>query len=474
LNWRQDSGEISEVVHEQSVQILEEVGFCVPEQETLARLKAASFLVNEDTCMVRVPREMVTEALGSLPKDLGLYNRDRGRKHNFKDRSYFMGAGTPVSVTDLETGERREALRRDVRDFVILQDALPNVDVVRPTLTATDYGECSDLIEIAELLRYTNKPIVHRTLAPERVGAAVEMLAAVAGSEEELRKRPNFATLYCPISPAYFTIENIRCMLAWAGFGIPITLLSMAMGGASAPATLLGELVVINLELLAWIVALQHLFPGTPLLYGSVSSVLDMRTGLLPLGSPERGMVNSGAAVMGAYYGIPSMCGGLSTDAKELDIQAGFEKSVTAFPLMMENASIIYGVGAVDAGAAISYTQMVMDNEIIGGLKRMMEGITIHDLTEEVQIIKANIPRGNFLKEKHTQRNYKRHWYPKLLNREAYDTWVVDRNSVEENSRDLARELLKDHQSVKLTSTTEAEMERILRRYLGPNFALDG
>jgi trimethylamine:corrinoid methyltransferase-like protein len=120
------------------------------------------------------------------------------------------------------------------------------------------------------------------------------------------------------------------------------------MGGASAPATLLGELIVINTDILAWIVVLQILFPGTPLIYGSVSAVLDMKTGLLPLGAPERGMINSGAAIMGHYYGIPSMCGGLSSDAKELDAQAGFEKVNTAIPLLQQNASIIYGVGAVD------------------------------------------------------------------------------------------------------------------------------
>jgi trimethylamine--corrinoid protein Co-methyltransferase len=247
----------------------------------------------------------------------------------------------------------------------------------------------------------------------------------------------------------------------------------MAMGGASAPATLLGELLVINLEILAWIIVLQILFPGTPLIYGSVSSVLDMRTGILPLGSPERGMINSGAAIMANYYGIPSMCGGLSSDAKEVDVQAGFEKAVTAFPLLAEGASIIYGVGAVDAGAAISFNQMVMDNELIGGLRRMMTGITLHDLDEEAALIKSNIPRGNFMKEKHTRRNYKRHWQPELLNKEAYETWMKKSIRVAEKSREKAKDILDSHQPPRLPIETESEIERILRKNLGDNFSLD-
>ena len=238
------------------------------------------------------------------------------------------------------------------------------------------------------------------------------------------------------------------------------------LSAEAAPATLLGELVVINLEILAWIVALQHLYPGTPLMYGSVSSVLDMRSGILPLGAPERGMINSGAAIMGGYYGMPSMCGGLSTDAKDLDLQSGFEKALTAFPLLMEDASIIYGVGAVDAGAAISYDQMVMDNEMIGGLRRMTEGISLHDLTEEIALIEANIPRGNFMKEKHTRSHYKQHWQPQILNREAYETWISHRQDIKSLSQAKAQDLLASHQPASLAADAESEIEKILRKHV--------
>ena len=384
-----------------------------------------------------------------------------------------MGAGTPVNVFDLKTGARRPATRQDVCDLVTLQDALPQVDIVRPTVTATDQGHGSDLVEIAELLRRTGKPVVHRTLSPERVDAAFEMLAAIAGGEDVFRARPNFATLYCPISPGYYTPENVRCMLRWAKHGVPITLLSMAMGGASAPATLLGELVVINTDILAWITALQTLYPGTPLLYGSVSAVLDMRTGLLPLGAPERGMINSGAAIMGHYYGIPSMCGGLSSDAKALDAQAGFEKAVTAMPLFWEGADIIYGVGATDAGSTISYVQMVLDDEYIAGLRRLLQGITAHDLDEEVALIKENTPRGNFLKARHTRRTFRQHWQPAILSRDTYETWQSKGETIEDLCRRKAQDVLAQHQPPPLPAKVEAEMERIMRRYLGPDFHFD-
>jgi len=464
---------IADLVHEKSIEILNEVGFCVPDLPTLKRLSSAGFIVDLETQMVRIPPDLFTEALQRIPKNVQLYDRAGEIPTEFGNFSHFMGAGTPVNVFDLENGTRRSATRQDVRQLVTVQDALDQVDIVRPTVTATDYGEASDLVEIAELLRHTTKPVVHRTLGPDRVESAVEMLIAVAGSEGAMRERPHMATVYCPVSPGYFTPENVKCMLLWAEHGVPITLLSMAMGGASAPATLLGELVVINADLLAWMVVLQILYPGTPMLYGSVSAVLDMRTGILPLGAPERGMVNSGAALMGRHYGMPSMCGGLSADAKQLDAQAGFEKAVTAIPLLLEDASIIYGVGATDAGSTISYTQMILDNELIGGLRRMRQGIDLHDIEEEVALIKANTPRGNFLKAKHTRIHYNDHWDPGILSRDAYETWSERGQTIESRCRQNAIDIIQQHQPERLSPSTEAELERILRRTFGQDFHFD-
>ena len=434
----------------------------------LGRLDKAGFTVDHESQMVRIPPVLLDSAISGINRSFCLYDRN-GKPAALTDhKSAFMGAGTPVNVFDLETGLHRPAAQADVSKLVRLQEALPEVDIVRPAVTATDQGECSDLVEIAELIRNCSKPMVHRTLSADRVDAAVEMLIAAAGSEEAFREKPNFATLYCPISPSYFTPENIRCMIRWAEYGVPITILSMAMGGASAPVTLLGELVVINTEILAWIVVLETLYPGTPLLYGSVSAVLDMRSGLLPLGAPERGMINGGAARMGHYYGLPSMCGGLSSDAKELDSQAGYEKCLTAVPLLLEGANIIYGVGAVDAGNTISYQQMILDNEFIAGLRRLVEGISVHDLDEEVDLIKANTPRGNFLKAKHTRSHFGEHWQPDILSREPYESWLAKGESIEDICRNKAKQILEDKQPL-IEESVEIELERILKQYI-PDF----
>jgi trimethylamine--corrinoid protein Co-methyltransferase len=165
--------------------------------------------------------------------------------------------------------------------------------------------------------------------------------------------------------------ENVRNIMGFASHGVPVTVLSMAMGGASAPTTLLGELLVINAEVIGYIAAIQALFPDAPVLYGSVSSVLDVRSGLLALSVPESGLIHAGCAAMARLYGLRSMCAGFRTDAQALDGQAAFEKVVTVLPVLQEGADIIYGVAATDSGGTASFIQAVMDDEMADGLRQM-------------------------------------------------------------------------------------------------------
>ena len=54
---------IADLVHEQSVDILIDVGFCVPDHELLTRLAGEGFLVNHENQMVQLSPELLDQAL---------------------------------------------------------------------------------------------------------------------------------------------------------------------------------------------------------------------------------------------------------------------------------------------------------------------------------------------------------------------------------------------------------------------------
>ena len=454
--------DLTSIVHEHSAELLGELGVCIPEAGILERLRRAGLPVDAETQMVRFPPEALEELLGRAPRTLDLYARDGQSAVPFNEGPRFMGSGTPAAVFDLETGERRPSTRQDVIDMVRLEDALPEVDLVRPTMTATDVPGDSSLLEIADCFRNTSKHVVHRVLSLEMVERATALAAAVVGGEEILRRRPIMSVIYCPISPSYMTTESVQCVFGFAAHAVPVTVLSMAMGGASAPVTLLGELVVINTEVIGYIAAIQALHPGAPVLYGTVSSVLDMRTGLLPLGAPERGMVNAGGALMAQHYHLRSMCAGISSDAKELDAQAGFEKALTVIPVLQAGADIIYGIASTDSGSTASFTQAVLDAEMIGGLRRMLQGIEVHDLAEEMAMIKRLTPRGNFLTEQHTREHFKANWMPQLFSRVHYTLWQEEGRSMAQVVRAHTRRLLAEHKPPPLSEAAETAVRNIL------------
>jgi trimethylamine:corrinoid methyltransferase-like protein len=77
------------------------------------------------------------------------------------------------------------------------------------------------------------------------------------------------------------------------------------------------------------------------------------------------------------------------------------------------------------------------------------------------------------MKEVHTRLNYKRHWQPGVFSHETYETWQEHGHSIEAICRQKAGEVLGSHQPKRLSPKVEAELERVLRRFLGPDFGFD-
>ena len=411
-----------EELHAATLQILEEVGFRVPDKETLAAVEKAGLRVDWDAQCIRFSGQQVNDAIASAPKEVRIYSHPSDGFVSLGTTTRFMPSGTGVAIFDIESGQRRDSRARDVSDLVKLQEVLKNVDIARSMVTALDFGENSDLVECYLLLRHTHKPFMHRTLGEKNARCLVRMGEIVAGGPEELRRKPPFTVVYCPKTPLSMSPEAVRSMLTFAAAGVPILVLSMAMGGATAPMTLPGELLVINAEVLAGITIVQTLYPGTPVMYGSVASVLDMKTAVLALGAPERGLLNTLCAELAQRYGIPSVMGGLSSDAKEFDEQAGFEKAVTAWPLMGK-ASLVFGMGMMDSANTYAFEQLVLDNELAGAMKRACGGLAPGSFAEELALIKEVGITGEYISTDHTLRYYKSHWQPEFITRSPFERW---------------------------------------------------
>jgi len=138
----------------------------------------------------------------------------------------------------------------------------------------------------------------------------VEMAAVITGSINKLIERPIMSFATCPVSPLKLISECCEIIMESARYGMTVNILSMAMAGGSSPVNLAGTLVTHNAEVLGGIVLNQLTRKGSPVIYGSSTTAMDLRFGAATVGTPECAMISAAVARLARYYSLPSYVAG--------------------------------------------------------------------------------------------------------------------------------------------------------------------
>ncbi|MBT8339100.1 MAG: trimethylamine methyltransferase, partial [Desulfatitalea sp.] len=285
----------------------------------------------------------------------------------------------------------------------------------------------------------------------------VHKLASVlAGSKAALTKRPFFSVITNPISPLTIDAETLKILEYCARHAIPVTCAPAPIAGATAPATLGGVLAQLHAEALAGVALVQFFAPGARVLYGAVPSTMDLRTMYLAIGSVETSMLNTAAVALAHRYRLPIYASAGLTDAKVPDIQAGFEKGVSNLLVGLAGADFVHlAAGMLDSGNAIALEQYVIDNEILGMIRRILDGIDITKETLALNCIEKVGPGGHFITEDHTlEHMMTQFFYPALSVRMPYDSWTREgRPTSVSRAREVVTKILSAHEGVLDTRT---------------------
>jgi trimethylamine--corrinoid protein Co-methyltransferase len=455
-----------ERVDEATMGVLERTGVAVYERQSLDVLEENGAPVDRASSRARLPERMVREALERAPSRVKLAGRHGGRNVELgSGRTYFTNSLQGIKVLQLGSGEVRDSLLSDIPVFAKLVDALPNIDFYGVTVVAHDVpGEFHYLKELAAAVENTTKHIEHGCHGTAMAKAYVRIAQVVSGGEEELRKNPAVSSFGCPVSPLQFDRANTEAMVECAKAGMPYDVLSMAMAGASSPMTLAGTLTMINAEVLAGMTICELLNPGTPVIYGSVASIMDMRTGVMALGAPERPVLNGAVVQMAHSYGLPSLVGGMSTDGKLPGPQVLMEKAITGLPPALAGSDVVFGAGLLDSATTYSPEQLVIDNEVAGAIARVNTGMTAgaEDIAQD--LIERVGPGGSFLGTRHTMEHMRKSiWTPELCDRNIYDNWLrLGAKGMREKAGERAKEMLEGHGVKPLDKEQKQEIEGIL------------
>jgi trimethylamine--corrinoid protein Co-methyltransferase len=209
-----------------------------------------------------------------------------------------------------------------------MADALENVHgLYKSVMWLYDEPKiCNSQMLVGEMLKNSTKGMtwVYNTGAEHEVSDLVKLWEIAAGGAEGLRQKPHVLGHVIINPPRVVDINYTDWLIGFCDAGIPVTVYSALMGGATGPATLAGMLVQAVAETLALVVQVQSHKPGHPLCFCGFNPSMDMRTGLWSFGNPEYGTVGAGIAAMAEHYGVP--CVGFTiNDSCDTDEQAAPE-----------------------------------------------------------------------------------------------------------------------------------------------------
>jgi len=453
-----------------SIDILENIGFYVPHEEMLSIAHDNGANVDFKQKVVKVSEAVVRKCIETAGKKFTVFGIDKNKNARFGygDQNFLSSSSQYIWI-DLISGKRFNPKLDNIRDAIIVADNLSNINIVGQMGVPSDVDvKHKDIICFLEQLKYTGKPPYVFVNNGRSAKTIIKMCEAIRGSKEELVKYPFMETFVEPISPLRYLRESIEALIEFASYGMPIGIGPMAMTSSTAPCTIAGTLTVENTDILSAVVLSQFINPGTPINYWGTCHIMDLSTTSISFGSPEQALLGIALNQLGDYYGFPVGTNTGLSDAILPDSQSGVERGITATLTALAGSSIFGHVGICGPDQGFSIDEMIIEDEMIGYIRRVLKGFEVNDETIALDTIKKVGRNGNFLVEDHTLKYFKKDiWFPTIYNRFGYDNWVKQQEkTLLEKSRKKMKAILDKEPKVYLSKEQEKDLKNIAGEYL--------
>ena len=451
-------------IHKTSMDVFEEVGVKIAYKPIMNLWKkAGGEVVDEENMIVRMGRDIVEKCIKSAPSEITLCGRDpRNDLILSGTRTHIGTGGTALNILDIETGERRPTNIRDVAAAARVCDALDNIDFFVITCFPCEIEKPKvDVNRFYAAIQNTSKHVMGGVYTVEGIRQLARMAELIAGSKDAFAKRPFMSMITCIMSPLLLDKDYTELMETACSLNIPLATPAAPMAGSTSPASLAGTLVQMNVEALSGIVTTQLLNPGHPTLYSVVPTTTDLRTGAFCFGSIEMGMMNAAASQLARYYELPIYNTAGPTESKVPDSQAAYEPAMNVLMSAMSGANYIHdAAGLLESGLTIALESYVIDDEISGMAKRVLQGIEVDEERLAFECIKRVGPAGNYLSDELTIKLMnKEFYYPKLADRKPYMVWEQEgKKTTEERAREKVKVILAEHKPLPIPEEIDAQI----------------
>lgn len=414
-----------ETLHKASLRILEKNGISFQEEETISLFKDKGFCVENST--VFFTPDDVDKAIESTPSSFTLHARNPENTLHVGGDDWVVlpTLGAPF-VAELD-GSQRPGTMADYDIICKLVQTSKHVGMcgfkhVEPSDVDTNTAYLDMLYSNIIL---SDKPFMGSTDTVCAAEDTMKMAAITFGGHDKIQDTPVTIGLINPLSPLQYAEEMAGSIRIYASAGQPVIIVNMIMGGTSGPVSLPGMLALMNAEILAGIVLAQLVNKGTPVVYGTTSCPTNMRSGAATIGSPETYKINSAVTQLARHYNLPCRTGGSLTDALIPDAQALAEGALCLSTSIRNGANfILHACGMIGTYIAMNFEKWLIDEELCGIVREMLQPITISDETIDVDTILSVGAGGNYLTAPSTLKNCRTAFYENALyNKADHNQW---------------------------------------------------
>jgi len=455
-----------ESLRSNTLDILENTGIKVTLKKMRHLLADHGCPVDESSRIVKFPADLVAASIAKAPSEFVICGADPSVRFPIgPDKRVWAGLGTAFRMLDVTNGSMAEATQLDVEKHLVLFDHLDNISCNQMDIWAQDLP--MHTIHVEALRTWALNCIKSIGMGAYGVMATrdmMEMVSMVMGGREQLKERHPFCGIVSIESPLSSTQAQLEGLMILGEHHMPALVSPEAMAGTTAPAPLAGLLLQHNAEIIAHVVMAQVANPGAPVMYGTVSTIADMKSGFPALGSIETGMISAASAQLARSYNLPVRTVAGATESKLLDVQCGFERAQSMQLAAMGGANYITSVGTLESTNLGAHEMALIDNEIIGRVERALKGITVNDTLLACRDIQRVGPGGNYLLEPLTLEKFKsEHFIPAVSDRDPMEAWkdAGSRGIVDHAHEEVSR-ILKAHQP----KETDAKLKKALDEYV--------
>jgi trimethylamine:corrinoid methyltransferase-like protein len=417
--------------------------------------------------IAHISEAVARRALGSAPKEFWLFTRDgQPAVHYGGDEVHFDPGSSCLNILDPETGLPRLAKAADLVQLVEITELLSEYAAQSTAMVCHDVPEeIGDFYRLLLVLWHSNKPVITGAFSGPTLEAMLELLAAEAGSREQLKRRPRAAFDVCPSPPLNWSDFASENMVQLARAGVPAEIVSMPLAGATAPVTLIGSVVQHAAECLSGLTIHQLAAPGAPVVWGGAPAIFDMSSGGTPMGAIETVMLDLACSQVGKHLGLPTHGYMVATESKCVDAQAGMESATSAAVGALAGISMISGAGMLDSLACHSLEKLVIDAAAIASAMRLRRGLETSFPTFATHIFAEIGLSGDFLKLKETRALFRseQHFPSPVIHRGEVPEGTVPDDAYA-RARTRVRELLDDYRRPVISPQTEEALLKVARR----------